>query len=70
MPKNRCQPVFNGAPSLVRAIFKEDSSVIRHDYRKKAARTKLGAPLHSGAIQPSPFQPRNYLETWISSVRD
>jgi len=36
---------IDGAPSLVRAICKEDSSAMRFDCRKKVARTKLGAPL-------------------------
>jgi len=41
-------PERNGAPGLVLAIFKEDRSLIWHDYRKKVARTKLGAPLNTG----------------------
>jgi len=39
-------PERNGAPSLVRATSKEDRNLKRHDYRKKVARTKLGAPLN------------------------
>jgi len=43
--------VFNGAPSLVRATLKEDRKLNWHDYRKKVARTKLGAPLDSLSVR-------------------